>query len=74
MSNQVVNVASNNPLASFLYTLFCIATAVIGKAIHGSTFWAIVDFFFAPFAWLKWFILKQVNITIIQEAFSWFMQ
>ena len=52
--------------------LFCLATAVIGMEIHGSVFWAIVDFFFAPLAWLKWVICQEVNVTIIKEAFSWF--
>lgn len=45
-----------------LYFFFNIATATIGYHKHGSTFWAIVDFFFAPIAWIKWLIYHEVNI------------
>ena len=58
----------------FWYTVFCLATAMIGKAIHGSTFWAIMDFFFAPFAWLKWLLGQEVNVTIIKKAFEFFFK
>ena len=54
------------------YTMFCVLTAILGHAIHGSLFWSIVDFFFCPFAWAKWLICHEVNITIIKQAFSWF--
>jgi hypothetical protein len=51
-----------------------LCTAIIGYAIHGSVFWSIMDFFFVPFAWIKWAIMHQVNVTIIKSAFSWFLQ
>jgi len=51
-----------------------LCTAIVGHAIHGSLFWAIMDFFFYPLAWLKWIICQQVNVTIIKGAFSWFLQ
>jgi len=56
------------------YLICAICTAAIGYHIHGSVFWAVVDFFFMPFAWLKWFIFHEVNFTIIQEALSWFVK
>ncbi len=56
----------------FISTLLCVATARIGMQIHDSVFWAIMDFLFPYFAWLKWLILHQVNMTIIHNAFSWF--
>lgn len=56
------------------YTFICLATAIIGKEIHGSIFWAIVDFFFAPLVWLKWLICEEVNITIIKSAFAFFLK
>ena len=56
----------------FLYTIFCVLTAMIGYTIHGSFIWAIADFFFAPLAWLKWLILHEVTLTIIKETFTWF--
>lgn len=45
---------------------------MIGYRINHSLFWAIIDFFFAPIAWIKWFICEEVNITIIKETFSFF--
>jgi len=59
---------------SFVWALICLATANIGMHIHGSIFWAIVDFFFAPLAWLKWFICQEVTLSIIKESFAWFLR
>lgn len=61
-------------IGSLLYLAFALATAVIGNRIHGSTFWSVVDFFFSPFAWIKWAIYKEVNLTIIKSSFDWFLQ
>ena len=58
---------------SFLYTLFAIATAMIGYHIHHSIFFAIINGIFAPFAWIIWLICHDVNLTIIKETFSWFL-
>lgn len=58
---------------SLLYLIVAIATARIGYFVHGSIFWAIVDFFFWPFAWLKWLLCSEVNMTIIKQAFAFFM-
>lgn len=55
------------------YTLFSLATAIIGHAIHHSVFWSIVDFLFSPIAWLKWLICHEVNLTIIRKAFDFFL-
>lgn len=55
-----------------LGAIICALTAMIGHTIHGSLFWAIVDFFFAPIAWVKWLICKEVTLTIIKETFTWF--
>lgn len=57
-----------------IYFIFALSTAIIGLHIHDSAFWAIVDFFFAPFAWIKWIVCHEVNLTIIKEAFSFFLQ
>ena len=54
--------------------IFTLPTAMIGYHIHGSVFWAIIDFIFWPLAWAKWLILQQVNLTIIKETFSFFLQ
>jgi hypothetical protein len=49
-------------------------TAMIGHTIHNSTFWSIMDFFFWPFVWIKWFILQEVNLTIIKQTFEFFLK
>jgi hypothetical protein len=56
-----------------IYIIFSVATATIGYRIHNSIFWAVIDFLFAPLVWLKWLILHEVNLTIIKEAFSFFL-
>lgn len=57
-----------------MYTIFSLATAVVGMQIHHSVFWAIVDFFFAPFVWLKWLIYHEVSVSIIAKAFEFFFK
>ena len=57
-----------------LYFIFSLITAMIGYAIHGSLFWSVMDFFFTPFAWAKWLICHEVNLTIIKGSFTWFFQ
>ncbi len=56
--------------------LFVIAltTAIIGMEINHSVFWAVIDFFFWPFAWIKWAICQEVNLTVIKSAFSFFLR
>lgn len=56
-----------------LYFIFCIFTAIVGKAIHGSIFYAIVNFCLAPISWLWWIICGSVNKTVIVEALSPFL-
>jgi len=57
-----------------LYAIFSLLTAMIGYAIHHSIFWAIIDFIFVPFAWLKWIICQEVTLSVIKSAFSWFFK
>jgi hypothetical protein len=57
-----------------MYLILSIVTAMIGYRMHGSIFWAIVDFFFAPLVWCKWLILHQVNMSIIKHTFIFFLQ
>ncbi len=63
-----------NNLGNLIYLIVCICTAVIGKAIHGSTFWAVIDFFFTPLAWVKWLVCHEVSLSIIKGAFASFLQ
>ncbi len=72
MSNHTVRVSSGR---NIFYVLIGIFTAIVGCRINdNSLFWAIVDGIFWPFAWVKWLICQEVNITIIKEAFAFFMQ
>lgn len=66
--------AGNSGLGGFLYLIVAICTAIIGHHIHGSVFWAIVDFFVCPLVWIKWLICQEVNMTIIKGAFAFFLQ
>ena len=61
-------------LSSFIAFLIAAATAMIGYHIHGDVFWAVMDFFFTPLAWLKWLICQQVNLTIIKDTFAFFLR
>ena len=49
-------------------------TAIVGKQIHGSLFWAVVDFFFYPIALVKWLICQEINLTIVKQAFAFLAQ
>ena len=57
-----------------LECLFQLATAMIGHEIHGSLGWAIVDFFFAPWCWLKWIVCGELNRQVFERAFPFFFQ
>ena len=59
---------------SFPTIIFAIPTGIIGHSIHGSFWWAIFDFLFWPVVWIKWFIFHEVTVTIIKNAFSWFLK
>jgi hypothetical protein len=56
----------------FLYSIFCVLTAMVGYSIHKSVFWSIMDFLFCPFAWAKWLICREVTAAIIKTTFAWF--
>ena len=59
---------------SFPTIIFAIPTAIIGHSIHGSFWWTIFDLVFWPISWIKWAIYQEVNVTIIKNAFNWFLQ
>jgi len=68
---QKIKIFYSNPFR-WIYTLFNIATAMIGYNIHGNIFYSIMDFIFAPIAWMWWLIGQDINITIIRDTFSFF--
>ena len=61
-------------LGSLIWLLFDLATAMIAYTMHNSLFWSIIDFIFSPIVWFKWLIMHQVNVSIIKETFSFFLQ
>lgn len=67
---------SSNPITILLYTwvylILCTLTSIIGYNIHYSLFWSLIDFWLAPLIWVKWLVLKEVNITLINDSFNWF--
>ena len=63
----------SNPLGELLYTIAYVCTAMIGYTIHKSIFWSIMDFMFAPLAWIKWLICHEVTLDIIKKTFDWFL-
>ena len=76
MSNKNTSVKVNiNPFAPFtqiITLLICTGSAMVGYTIHRSIFWAIMDFLFWPFAWIKWLVCQEVNMTIIRQTFEFF--
>ena len=54
--------------------IFGIPTAIIGHSIHGGFWWTLFDLLFWPFVWIKWFVYQEVTVTIIKNAFSWFLK
>ena len=63
---------NNRRLSELLYFIFSVCTGMIGKQIHGSTGWAMVDFFFAPLVWVKWLLCHEVTMSIIKNTFAFF--
>jgi hypothetical protein len=60
------------PRGNLLYLIMAVLIAMVGYTIHGSLFWAIVDFFFWPLAIIKWLICKQLTLAVIKLTFAWF--
>lgn len=74
MRHTTVRFSIGDGFYGTLYTIFAVCTAMIGFHRHASMFWAIVDFFLAPIAWIKWLVMHQVNLTAIKETFAFFLQ
>lgn len=55
-----------------LWQVASLCTAMIGYHIHGSLFWAFMDYVFTLFAWAKWLVCQQVTLSIIRDTFSFF--
>lgn len=70
-TTQEIKINYSNPFR-WVYTLFSIATAMVGYNIHGNVFYSIADFIFTPIAWIWWLIGQDVNMTVIRDTFSFF--
>lgn len=71
--NKNNEVSNTNRLSRFIYLICAVCTSIIGYNIHNSLFWSIMDFLFMPITWLYWLVTKQINLSIIKEAFSFFL-
>lgn len=59
---------------NFPHIIIQLPTAMIGYTIHNSIGWSIMDFIFWPFAWCKWLIMQEVNMSIIKQTFNFFLK
>ena len=68
-----------NTYTSPLSWIIAVFTGLVGyhvNCIQGSNwplFWAVMDFLFWGFAWIKWLIMGQVSLTIIRETLAAFL-
>ncbi len=58
---------------TFFSLVVGLCTGIIGHTIHGSVGWAIADGIFSFIAWAKWLICQEVNVSVIRDAFSFFL-
>lgn len=70
--SEIEIITNRSGLSGLMGLIISVLTAMIGYTIHHSGFWSIMDFFFWPFAWIKWLVLQQVNLDIIKHTFSRF--
>jgi hypothetical protein len=67
-------------LNTILYLIVATGTSMLAYPINVANgawfprFWCVVDFFFWPFAWIKWLVFQEINMTLIKETFSFFFQ
>ena len=57
-----------------LFLIFELITANVGFHKHHSIFWTIIDAILMPITWIKWILLQEVNFTMIEQSFNWFLK
>ena len=57
-----------------LYWIAGLFTSIIGYEIHQSVFYGIMNLLFWPFTWAYWLLTKGVSISLIKQAFEFFLQ
>lgn len=73
MSNQLEPYIGRNEHrggVSSAYLFFCFCTAMVGKSIHGSIAWSVVDAILAPVVWVKWIYMGEVCMSLIADTFA----
>jgi len=60
-------------MKEILVFLFSTCVSMIGYTIHGSIFWCILDFIFAPIAVAKWLVCQEITLAIIKQTFAFFL-
>jgi hypothetical protein len=61
-------------IETILCIIVCTAMAMIGYHIHGSIFWAVMDFLFWPFALIKWLVCHEITWPVIKATFAFFLK
>lgn len=61
-------------MKQYAHYLIGVLTAMVGYHIHGSFFWAVMDFFFYPFAIIKWLITHELTGSVIHDTFSFLLK
>jgi hypothetical protein len=61
-------------LFGLIYTLFCVAVAMIGYQIHHNVLYAIFNFIFAPISFIYWLLTHQIYMSLIKETFEFFFK
>ena len=59
---------------SLLFIVCELITANVGFHKHHSLFWTIIDVILMPITWIKWILLQEVNLTMIEQSFNWFLK
>lgn len=72
MKETQTNVTVNSRFGGAITLILATLTSMVGYHIHQSLFWAVMDFLFYPFAWVKWLIYHEVSQQVLRETFSWF--
>lgn len=71
MSDQKISI---NWVPGPVRTILGILTAMVGFTIHGSIFWAVVDFFFWPVAVCYWLVTHTLTSSVLKSTFSFLLQ
>ena len=72
--DQNIKIYPQSVLGQIMALIVSVSTGMIGYTIHGSLFWAIIDWGFWPIVWVKWLCYQEVNLTVIKNTFGFLAQ